>query len=94
MLNVAGQGLIGGFWKLASYGIGSRSQRKHRGILVWQSLAVLYSSIFDQGATYSLLKDLTICIGLWWPHFCRLKILGSRIILRRGGHMCSAVSVK
>ena len=38
MLNVAGQGLIGGFWKLASYGIGSRSQRKHRGILVWQSL--------------------------------------------------------
>ena len=70
MCNVAGQGLIGGFWKLASYGIGSRGKIQRNSSWAEFDWSVPYSSIFDQGTIYSLLKDLTICIGLWWPHFC------------------------
>lgn len=35
---LAEQDLIEGFWDLASYGIGSRRKRKHKGSPIWQGL--------------------------------------------------------
>lgn len=38
MVVMVRQVFIGGFWKLASYGLGPRGKRKHKGIPVWPGL--------------------------------------------------------
>lgn len=98
---LVGQVLMGEFWNLASYGIGSGAgERKPRGILIRQSLigqfCICPYLVWAPEGPY--VRERLLCKGLWWLHICYLSPVTWRflvqLMLRKEWHTRSAVSVK
>lgn len=86
-LTLVGQVLIGGFWNLASYGIGSKNKRKHKRIPIWQSLTGQSLFVHVWPRHWIVFTEETHFVKGSSGHtlllkFFKLKILGSRVILR------------